>query len=74
MPDEQSERRLIVPVGAIVITLELRTGGMPRVLSAEVSYSGNGPRSEASRADSSHAVSYMNLPNSSVSSSARFES
>ena len=57
----------------MVTTLELRTGGRPRALSAEPSYSGNGPRSDASRADSSHAVSWMKPATFSVSSSARGE-
>ena len=74
MPLEQSARRLIVPVGAMVTTLELRTGGNPRVFSADSGYSGKGPRSAASRADSSQAVSWMNLATSPVSSSALCES
>ena len=74
MPLEHPASRLMVPVGAMVITLELRTGGMPRSFSAEFSYSGNAPRSAARLADSSQAVRLMNPPSSSASSSARGES
>ena len=74
MPLEHPARRLIVPVGAIVMTLELRTGGMPRSFSAELSYSGKAPRSLARLADSSHAVLLRKPPSASASSSARGES
>ena len=61
MPLEQPAMMLIVPVGAIVVTVALRTRAPPGASKMEPSKLGNTPRSRARSSLAARASSWMKL-------------